>query len=70
MSMTSVRASNVATKVLVSKKLNNLPPGTEGGGDSFLISVCVCRRLVLLCDVLCLSSGGDGDGDDEYGIGG
>lgn len=42
MSMTSVRASNVATKVLVSKKLNNLPPGTEGGGDSFLISVCVC----------------------------
>ena len=42
MSMTSVRASNVATKVLVSKKLNNLPPGTEGGGDSFLICVCVC----------------------------
>ena len=70
MSMTSVRASNVATKVLVSKKLNNFPPGTEGGGDSFLICVCVCggRRLVLLCDVLCLSSGGDGD--DEYRIGG
>jgi len=59
MSMTSVRASNVATKVLVSKKLNNLPPGTEGGGDSFLICVCVCvcvgRRLVC-CFVMCCVS--------------
>lgn len=55
MSMTSVRASNVATKVLVSKKLNNLPPGTEGGGDSFLISVCVCVGD-LCCFVMCCVS--------------
>lgn len=49
MSMTSVRASNVATKVLVSKKLNNLPPGTEGGGDSFLIFFfCVSATCVAL----------------------
>lgn len=55
MSMTSVRASNVATKVLVSKKLNNLPPGTEGGGDSFLICVCVGVGD-LCCFVMCCVS--------------
>lgn len=35
---------------------------------SSFVRVCGGRRLVLLCDVLCLSSGGDGD--DEYRIGG
>lgn len=38
MSMTRVRASKVATKGLVSKKVKNLEAGAaEGGGFSFLM---------------------------------